>query len=90
MNGAVKITLQVIFLVALIYALAAVVGAAPGVSVRGPGFKARLGRSGKRRRGRYGRRRSRRNEWVASGMYGEVAQTPGSALPMAGVSMISR
>lgn len=50
MSGIVKTGLQVAFLIVFIWVLAALFGAAPGASVRGPGFSARIGPGRKRKR----------------------------------------
>jgi hypothetical protein len=88
MNSTLKISLQVVFLAVLIYALAALLGAAPGVSVRSRNFGARLGKG---RGGRQcGGRQHRRNEWVASGMVGELIQSPGTNNPPVGIPQIGQ
>lgn len=65
MNEALKTTLRVVFLIVLIYALAAMVGAVSGFGVR-------FGKC------RHYRRRRRRPGWIYTGMVGELVQTSGS------------
>jgi hypothetical protein len=75
MNGWVKKGAQIAFLVLLIWVLAAFVGAAPGASVRGPGFAARIGpRTGRRGRGCWWQKRNR-TPWASPGMVGEFCDT---------------
>ena len=77
-----KVVLQIAFLAVLIYVFAAIAGAAPGASVRGPGFAARIGKR-KRHHGRRGRRRrARPYRWVTSGMGAELIATPGTSTPI--------
>jgi len=73
MNGDLKTVLQVLFLVALIWLLAALIGVAPGAELR----------IGTRQKGRR-RRQHRVNpfRFVSNGMVGELVNTPGYA-PMA-------
>lgn len=76
MNGALKTTLRVVFLVVLIYALAAMFGAAQGFSVN-VGKGTRRCRRGPRRPGfRY------------TGMVGELIQTQGSGIAPAGTPVL--
>ena len=56
MNGAVKTGLQVAFLIVFIWVLAALAGAAPGASIRGPGFRASIGPGGRKGKGGWMRR----------------------------------
>ena len=73
MNGDLKTVLRVLFLVALIWVLAALIGIAPGAEIR-------IGQSQR------GRRRHRVNpfRFVSNGMVGELVQSPGYAPPAVG------
>ena len=84
MNETMTTVLRVAFLVALIWALAAVVGAAPGASVRGPGFAARIG-PGKKKRGCRG---IPRGSYARSpnGMVGELIPTAGAQPQIVGMT----
>jgi hypothetical protein len=75
MNGDLKTVLRVLFIVALIWALAALVGLAPGAEIR-IGAKG----SGKRRRGCS----VNPFRWVSNGMVGELVQSPGYNPPAVG------
>lgn len=84
MNITLKRALQVAFLVVLIWALAALAGAAPGAKVSGPGFSARIGKGacGRRRRHLgYGRNNPAS---VANGMVGELVSSAGTNVPPVG------
>lgn len=50
MNKAVKVTLQIGFLIAMVYVLAAVFGAVQGFSVNGPDLRLAVGKNADRRR----------------------------------------
>lgn len=82
MKGAVKVTLQIVFLIALVYVLASIFGAAQGLTVNGPNFRARVGKG--KCRGWKGYVRTEANPWVSSGMYGEMIASPGLVAPMIG------
>lgn len=87
MNDTMTTVLRVGFLVVLIWVLAALVGAAPGASVQGPGFAARIGPKSKRRgcgrrglgpRGSYAR--------SPNGMVGELIPSTGAQPQLVGMS----
>lgn len=84
MNGAVKVGMQVAFLLILIWVLAALTGMAPGASVQAPGVGVRIG---KRKRKHCHRRKTFTH--VADGMVGELITSQGSSnVPLVGVPRI--
>lgn len=82
MNDTVTTVLRVAFLVILIWALAELVGLAPGASLRAGGFRAQIGARGNCR-GHRGRRP--RWEWGSNGMAGELIPTTGAQPTLAGM-----
>ncbi len=80
MNGTLKTVLRVAFLVALIWILAAFVGAAPGASVRTPGFRASIGP--RKKRGHRCRKRSL--SYRRGGAVGEYIATNTGGMSMVG------
>jgi hypothetical protein len=76
MNGKLKVLLQILFLVALIWFLAAISGFAPGVRLR-------VGKGGKRR---CGRRRRRRYSQVPAGTAGSWVDNPSQSFMPVGIN----
>ena len=70
-----KTILRVVFLIVLIYALAAMTGAVSG-------FNVRFGKTQRHRR------RRRRPGWIYTGMVGELVQTSGSGQTPAGTPVL--
>jgi len=83
MNGYLKISLQIAFVILLIWIGAALVGAAPGASFSGPGI---YGRLGARKRKRHHGRRS--YNWISSGMTGDLVQSNGLQSSVVGLPQI--
>ena len=77
MEGKLKIAVRILFLIALIWFLAAVSGHAPGVRIRvGKGNC----RGGHRRRKGY--------TWTSSGMYGQMSPSPANSFSPVGQSTL--
>ena len=74
MEGKVKLAVQILFLVALAWALAAMGGWAQG-------FQVNVGKQKKSNRRAMRRHRSDPNPWVASGMVSELIDTSSTDVP---------
>lgn len=74
MNGYVKTGLRIALIVAVVYVLAAVVGLAPGASVRGPNFRGSIGK-----RKHKNRMSNAQDAWSGNGMVGELIASPGTS-----------
>ena len=90
MNRAVKITLQVLFLVLVIWILAAVLGYLPGGSFTAPGVRVRIGKRKHNCRNGGGGWRNRSFVRTVTGMTGgDLVSTPGTDVPMVGVPRVN-
>ena len=88
MNGAVKVMLQVSFLAALVYVLAAVFGIVEGFSVRGPDMRLALGRTAQKKRTRQhpGALLSGAYKYANTGMVSTLMASAGTDVPRVGIS----
>lgn len=87
MSEAMKIGLRVLFLVAFIYALAALLGKVQGVSIRGKNFAGRIGPGSKHGQCRNGWQNRMQHMWDGTGV-GKI-QSVGGAAAAVGVNRVS-
>lgn len=88
MKGIVKLSTQAVLLLAVIYVLASIFGAAFGMRIQSKDFGLRVGP--KQHRGRRpGSLSNPAAPWAQTGMGAELIASPGTSVPMVGIQSMN-